>query len=373
MLALLSLTSARGQIAPDPALKPTPQAAYDQAVRPFDLVRRSPFNWSEIEIDALKTATLTAKASCTARSAKEFEGDELLAYSRLCTFGQAWEPVELAAAKYIQTQPVPSAPGAAMRALASAFDYEVQATLRLQKPVAAFRTCQTMLDTVPYDDLVSEAVDSTVPYLQLSDLDKALMILHHRQPILLAMLRTPAQAGTAPALPLRTLYAEATALPAMQQYAGQPGAAAASFAELEQALPATLAPDDSIAIAESRKRYGLLGTVLPKIDTFAWLWDSSGRGVPPAINGSFGSGTALLLFPDWCNQCVAQHPQFLPVWTRWNRANVRFFILLAQAEAPPKAAPKEVPRTAGRAASPREQHPLPERIQIFPTMSYNST
>jgi len=351
VLLSFCLATSHAQTPPDAPNKLTPQAAYEQAVRPFDIVRRAPQNWSEIELAALRTTTGQAKESCLASSPTDFTGDDLLAYARLCALGQAWEPVELAAYKYIQSQArqpaVSTSSATAVRSLSTAYDYEVQATLRLQKPVAAFRSCQTMLKTLPYDDLASEAVNSTVPYLQLSDTDEALALLIERQPILLSMLRNSA---STPAFPPRTLYAEAIALPAMQQFANQQEAAAASYTDLEQALPATLTSDDVISIGESRRRYHLLGAHLPKIDSFAWLMDSTGRGIPPAINSSFGSATVLLLFPDWCNQCVALHTQFAPAWARLREDNVRFFALLAQPEAPPAPAPKEILKPVAKAS-----------------------
>jgi len=379
-LLLLTCAASHAQIPIDTGPKLTPQAAYEQAARPFDIVRRAPQNWSEVEIAAYTIAVGQAKNSCLASSPKEFAADDLLAYARLCTLGQAWEPVELAAYKYIQTQPIPASSGPAMRSLASAYDYEVQAALRLKKPVVAYRSCQTMLSTVPYDDLASEAVNSTVPYLELSDTNQALALLKQRQPILLAMLRGAAapEQPAAPVLPqgfaVRTLYAEATALPAMQQFANQPEAAAAAFAELEQALPPTLAPDDTIAINESRRRYGLLGARVPKIDTFAWLWDSTGKGIPPDLNGNFGQATVLLVFPDWCSQCVALQPQFTPAWTRLRQSESRFFVLLAQDKAPPKPAPVETQKPSGKAGTgarfPGEKPEIPHNelhLDVKPT------
>jgi hypothetical protein len=349
MLCVLPVAS-HAQSTPDAAPRLSPQAAYEQAVRPFDIIRRAPQNWSEIELDAFKAATARANANCLANSPRDFTGEDLIAYAKLCAFGQAWAPVEAAAFRYIQAAQIAAAAGTPvpMRSLSLAFDYDVQASLRLDKALAAFRTCQTMLHTVPYDDLAADAVDATAPFLQFSNLDDALSLLHYREAIVLAMLREPPSPAV---FPVRTLYAEALSLPAMQQYAGQEDAASASFAEVEQALPATLVPDDAIAIAESRRRYLLLGSPLPKIDTFAWLMDSSGRGIPPAINASVDSATVLLLFPDWCTQCVALHDMFALEWKSLREQNVRFFALLAQAEAPPKSAPREVAKASGSTRS----------------------
>ena len=356
----LCFAASHAQQPADATPKLSPQGAYEQASRPLDIIRRAPQNWSEIELAALKTATAQAKTACLASSPQDYAGDDLIAYARLCAFGQTWQPVEFAAYKYIQAKQLAPIKPQDMRTLATAYDYEIQASLRLQKPAAAFQASRVMLATVPYDDLTSEAINSTVNYLQLSDTGEALALLAQRQPILLSMLRSRSAPGAPdpPLFPLRALFAEAIALPSMQQFANQPDAAAASIAEIEQALPATLPPDDAISIAESRRRYRLLGSHLPPIATFSWLLDSSGAGIPPALNSPFGAATVLLSFPDWCNQCVALHTAFFPAWKRLRDQSVRFFALLAQPEPPPKPAPKEIPKTAGKAAT-ADSRPAP--------------
>jgi hypothetical protein len=336
----------------------TPQAAYEQATRPLEVTRRSPQNWSDVELAALKIATDQAKAYCLTSTPDQFTGEDLLAYARLCALGQEWEPVQHAASSYIEAKhPAPGIGQSTFaHSLATAFDYEVQASLRLQKPEAALFAAQTMLRTVPYDDLTSEATNSTVLYLQLSHTDEALVLLKQRQPILISMLRgqavskTPEDPRLHPALPFHSIYSDALALPTMQQFAGQPEASSSSYAELEGTLTANLSPDDAIYVAEGRRRYRLLGSRLPTISTFAWLLDPAGIGKHPQINSDFGSATVLLLFPDWCNQCVALHPTFLASWKRLRDDGVRFFALLAQAEAPPRTVPKEVTKTANKAA-----------------------
>jgi hypothetical protein len=73
-MLLLSLISAPAQSATDSTSQFDPQTAYEQATHPFDIVRRSPQNWSEIELSALKAMTDHAKGDCAAHSAAEFSG-----------------------------------------------------------------------------------------------------------------------------------------------------------------------------------------------------------------------------------------------------------------------------------------------------------
>ena len=256
--------------------------------------------------------------------------------------------------------------------LATAFDYSVQALLHLSDPISAKGAAETMLHTVPYDDLVSEATSLAARYLQFAGSeDEALALLAERQPIVLALLQeqaAPAASGSTsspsaqnphPALPVHLLYADAIALPALQQYARQITAAAASFAQVEAALPTSLSPDDAILTAESRRQYLLLGSPLPRLAPFAWLL-SPRFALPHDLDSNFGSATVLFLFPDWCG-CVGMGSEFASAVERLQKKGVRFYALLAQASAPPPpAAPaaKTVRPAAARAPVAKATDPI---------------
>ena len=369
MLLCICVTSAVGQSSTPAPLQLSPQAAYDRATRPFDLVRRSPKNWSDIELAALKAATAQAKSDCISRSPDQFTGEDVLAYARLCALGQEWKPVQEAASRYLQLQQVPT-PAARLTALHSkaiAFDYEVQASLRMEDSEGAVLAARSMLKTVPYDALTSEATSSTLQYIQLSHPDQALALLNQRQPILLSAIQAQglpnSSTGSAadPALTLHDLYADAVALPAMQQFTNQQGAAAASFSTLEATMPSVLSPEDAAPVSQTRRRYLLLGSHVPAIKTLAWL--PPGTVGPDDLYSNFGDATVFLLFPDWCNQCVALGPTFNPASRRLLGDGVRFFALLAQADPPPKTGPKDV--TGARGAN-RSRGSQSTRVAPFP-------
>jgi hypothetical protein len=358
LLLLLCLRLAVAQTAPQPVSTPaqdsqlqlSPQAAYDQAARPLDITRRAVENWSDVEQAALKVATDQAKTACLARTPYQFTGEDLLAYARLCAFAQQWQPVQQAATGYLIAWSAadPAEKLTNFPNLSMAFDYEVQASLHLNNYNNAFGTAQTMLRSVPYDDLASDATNATVRYVQLIQTAQALILLNQRQPIILGLLRahTPpgsaAQPSARPPLTIHELYADAIALPAMQQFANDPKAAAASFAELEAALPATLSPDDAIFTAESRRQYLLLGSPLPAIAPSAWLLDPSSFAVPRDLNPKFAAASVYLLFPDWCAQCVRKGPDFTAAAARLRQNDVPFYALLAQADPQPPI-PKQAP------------------------------
>ena len=334
----------------------SPQAAYDQAARSLDSVRRPVQNWSDAEIAALKVAMGQANTACLARNPDQYTGEDLLAYAQLCAFAHVWEPVQKAATNYLiaQSAASPEEKLTGFPGLSLAFDFEVMASLQLKNPDRAFGTTQTMLRTVPYDDMASEASNATIRYVQLIHTDQALTLLTQRQPILLAMLKTHATTVTTPgAHPPHTihdLYSDAIALPAMQQFANQPDQAAASFAELEAALPANLSPDDAIFTAASRRQYRLLGAPLPAIAASASLL-SAPFAAPQDLNVGFSAARIFVLFPDWCAQCVSMNPQFVSAMGVLNQKGVRFYALLAQANPRPPAV-KDAPKLPVKAGLP---------------------
>ena len=358
----------------------SPQAAYDQAVRPLDITRRAAQNWSEIELTALAVATDQAKASCSARNPGQYTGEDLLAYAHLCAFARQWQPVLIAAKKYLDAQheAPPEKKLTDFPHLSEAFDYEIQANIQLKSYVDALINSRTMLELVPYDVYASEATDSTIRYSQLIDTSDTFGLLLQRQPILLSLLKANAVSNPAatpspnPPLPMHVLYAEAIALPAIQQFMNQPKSAAAnSFAALEAALPANLSPEDVDLIAESRHQYLLLGSPLPGIHASASLLDHS-FAVPQDLNTNFGAATVFVLFPDWCAQCLTMALQFGATATTLKQQNsaVRFYGLLAQADPKPPV-PKTQPKPALKPSLSGDSKTLHQEIQlaIKPTAS----
>ncbi|HEY4380457.1 MAG TPA: hypothetical protein VGN01_08940 [Acidobacteriaceae bacterium] len=344
--------------ASQPALQLSPQAAYDLAAHPLDITRRPVENWSEVEQAALKVATGQAKNECLARTPYQFTGEDLLAYARLCAFAQQWEPVQQAATSYLIAQKLatPAEQATGFPNLAMAFDYEIQASLHLGNHNNAFGTAQTMLRTVPYDDVTSEATNAVVRYVQLIQTDQAISLLQQRQPLLLALLKAGAAPGPAPAaslhppLNIHELYADAIDLPSMQQFANRPKDAADSFAELEAALPAAMSPDDTIMTRGLRRQYLLLGAHMPPLNASALLLQAPFT-VPRDLNTRFGTASVFLLFPNWCAQCVRMGSQFFATASARLAPNyVHFYGLLAQDD-PGLPITKPTPKPAAKAVA----------------------
>lgn len=386
LLFILHCVSILHAQAPANASTPTepplsPQAAYDQVTRPLDIVRRSPANWSEIELNALKAARNQAAEACSARDPEQLDGDDLLALCHLCAFGQKWGPVFAASSKYLDPYrtKVPDAAPKGLANLSIAFDWKVQASLNLDEPFLAFNTAVTMLQTVPYDEFSSEATNSAVRYLHFLHSTEALALLAQRQPMILDLIK--AQSVTAPTdtavpaphppLPLHLLYSDALALPTMQQFMNQMKPAAAAYADLEAHLPASLSSEDGMFIAEMRRQYLLLGSPLPTVKAMGSL--IAPNAPIPLIDQHFTAATVLMLFPDWCSQCIALAFNSPPrAKYLIETYHARFFPLISQADPPEKptrASLKDVPippSKAGKGTSSPKLH-VDQQINVTST------
>lgn len=304
--AILLSTTALAQKPPTPAPDQlSPKAAYDDAMHPLEVTRHSIANWSDTEKQALQVTIKHAATECAARDPKSFTGDALVDLARLCALGQSWPAVVQTAALYI------SADTPAKPLLNQAYAAQIDAQLHLKDEKSALAGAQAMLGAIPYDALVAEVVDETIEYMQFLYNADALTLDAARQPLLLASLRTPRTPADPtqppPAIPLQSihdLYAAGTGYAALQQLADLPEAAHTTLAALDAALPTILTPDDALPIASARKRYAFLGRPLPSIRMLDSLSMPNKLPELPA----HGAMTALLLFPDWCAQCIALGP-----------------------------------------------------------------
>jgi hypothetical protein len=344
-------------------------------MRPLEITRRAITNWSDAETAALAIAVKQATEACSARTPAQFTGDDLIAYARLCALGHQWPTVLTAATSYITSTDV-SKPQ-----LAQAYAYQVGATLHTNDRKAILADSLAMLNAVPYNSITDETLFGALHYLQLAFTADALILYAARQPLLLAALRNPRPAtrpATATETPvsIHTLYADGLAFAALQLFADDPHAAAKTVAELDTALPATLEPDDSIPIGETRRQYALLGTPLPAIPLSLSLF---AVGETPRINTSYGASTVLFLFPEWCAQCIRLTMQLLPTLYRINGGDgdeVHLYALLAQpapsVAAPPKGPPKpslaKLKPSSTAPAQPEPPKTAAEQLRGTPTL-----
>lgn len=331
----------------------SPQAAYTQAIHPLEVTRHNIANWSDTEIAAMKVAIANAKDGCAARKPESYTGPDLVDLARLCSLGQQWSAVVAAASRYIAgpEQPKPL--------LTDAYVAQTEAELRLKNESGALDSALAMLKAVPYSSDVGDGIDEALGYMRFVHTADALTLAQARQPLLLAALAAanppaaappavPAPAQPAPAPPssatsssatapsASALYAEGLLLPALQQLAAKAADAQSSVKALDAALPARLSLDDKLLIARQQRRYALLGTPVAGLKPIRSLSMPLDR--PPALP-VHGAITALLLFPDWCAQCVRLGPRLPPTVFTVEGHSAYVYALLAETVPPLKLDP----------------------------------
>ena len=297
---------------PSPTSQPqlSPKAAYADAMQPLESTRAQVANWSDAEIAALKVTVARAAENCKTRQPQDFDGDALIDLAKLCALGQSWPAVVESTTRYI------NATGTPKPLLTEAYAAQIDANLHLKDQRSALTGARAMLASVPYNALTAQAVDEVLAYTQFAYTRDALALAALRQPLLLASLRaaanavpaTPASSDNARQQSIHEFYDDGLILASLQQLSAKLDEAGETVAALDSALPAASAPDDAIPIASSRRRYALLGKPLPELKPTMYLRHPDPLPQIPATNAI----TALLLFPDWCAQCVHMGRAFPP-------------------------------------------------------------
>jgi hypothetical protein len=363
----------------------SPAAAYEKVWQPVVLTRASVANWSDSELGALAVAIADAQLECAARSPQMFRGDDLIALARLCSLGQQWSSVSVAATQYIDSAETPKP------LLAQAYALKVDAALQLRDEPAALATSRAMLAAVPYDTTVDQALNESLHYMQIAFMADALSLYAAREPFLLAGLRGQGAAKPVPAgpslsagstnstgpvgaanpadtVPVSALYADGLAYAALEQFAGKPAKAASIVQEIDSALasaPTPLTPDDAIPIADARRQYALLGKPLPTIPIAVSLY---AEHESPRINTNYGDSTVLLLFPPWCAQCVRMGQGFMSTLFRLNSSedSVHLYGLLAQEPPPVPATPEVIVHSNGSMSAAKRSRSASSRANAAP-------
>ncbi len=313
-LSLVATTSLAPLLAqtPSPTAAPelSPKAAYGDAMQPLETTRAQVANWSDAEIAALKVTVTRAAADCQSRHPEDFGGDTLIDLAKLCALGQSWPVVVQSTTRYI------NATDNARPLLGEAYAAQIDANLHLKDQRSAVAGARAMLSAVPYNTLSAQAIDEVLAYTQFAYTRDAITLAALRQPLLLASLKaatnavpaTPASSDNARQQSIHEFYDDGLILASLQQLSGRLDEANETVAALDRALPATLVSDDAIPIASSRRRYALLGKPLPELKPTMYLRHPDPLPQIPATNAI----TALLLFPDWCAQCVHMGRAFPP-------------------------------------------------------------
>jgi hypothetical protein len=351
LLALWSCLSAEGQ-SNVKASQPTantvkvteqlpqlsPGYAYREAMRPVEVTRASVANWSDVEQASLGVAIKQASVACAARSPASYSAGDLVELGRLCALGQAWPSIIEATSQYLHEE------GTAKPRMAEAYAMRINAELQLKDEASALKDAKEMLSAAPYISLAAEATDQALGYMHLLYTADAVSLAAKRQPMVLAALQVDASARASlgdTAIPVSELYKQGLALAELQQLQAEPAAAQDTITALDAAVPQVLANDDAIAIKGMRSRYAQLGLPLIPIPGLASLNVPVHMPEIPAHRAI----TALLLFPDWCVQCVRLARQMPETVFTVEDHEAYAYGLLAQT-----VAPQKMPTATGKSA-----------------------
>ena len=341
VLAVLSCVTFASAQAPtmEPATEPllSPQAAYDQANSPVDIIRRDTGNWSELELKALEVAIAQANAACEARRQVPYSESDLVGYARLCSLGKNWQPAYTAATAYINSD------AELKPLLTDAYALQIQADFNLKREHEGVGACLAMLRSVPYGVATDDIVTAAIRYLELAYTDDAITVAAERQQHLLELLRDEkesVQPRSGGQIPVHTLLVHALEFAAIEQYENEPDTASTTVLQIQSEMPRALSPDESILVDEAWKQYALIGTKFPDLPGAVTLMQSTG---PKAAQPKFGSATVFLLFPGWCAQCVREAKQIVPALLRTavlkgpgDDSDVHIYALLADEMPAPK-------------------------------------
>jgi thiol-disulfide isomerase/thioredoxin len=274
----------------------TPGEIYKEAMRPLEIVRGSLDNWSDAELGALTVGIRKAKEACGAAKVEEYSGDDLYDLARLCALGQDWNAANTVALAYVASH---------LEAhRAQAYALSVNALVHIGAIDLAVQTTREMM-RLPYDAEVAYAVRYMKDQLEQTSnpLAQALATEEHAAIVAALAQNVPLKAAHGDAvMRVGALYESAMELAFWQRYAGDDAGAAATVADVDQALPPAvpLNSEDAARLVAVRLRFGLLGARLPEVKVLRALESPAAKAV---IDTHFASATVLVLFPDWCGGC----------------------------------------------------------------------
>jgi len=291
-----------------------PGAIYNQAMHPVDVVRQSLDNWSDSELAALSIGMHMARQACDRMNPENYTGNDLYDLAHLCAFGQDWNPANTAAQLYLRSK----APQHQMQA----FAISISALVHIGAPDLALATTRGMLG-YPYDAEVAYTVRYMEDYLENTGSPEALKLAEEEHPKIIAALSkgTPLKATYGDAVVnIGLLYQMAMDAAFFERFAGDGAQAANDLRDVEQALPANaqLTGEDREEIDSANLQYHLLGTRLEQFPVIR-SYKSASAKVPSKVTlgANFGAATALVVFPDWCEQCK----KMMPIMTQFAAVN----------------------------------------------------
>ena len=149
------------QPAPQQTPAMTPADAYTYAMQPFANARSAPDDLTDADKWALGIGVSRAKQQCDLLARQKLQGEDLLAFGKLCIFGQNFDPARSSLIAYLAL-PQPKSPEVGRLLLTRAF-------LGLKSITSAESQVESLLSLYPYDASIHLAIDMVVDAAEASD------------------------------------------------------------------------------------------------------------------------------------------------------------------------------------------------------------
>ncbi|HTW46442.1 MAG TPA: hypothetical protein VMD92_00765, partial [Acidobacteriaceae bacterium] len=144
---------------PPPAMSPA--EAYLYAMQPFNNARNAPDDLTEADQWALSIGISRAKEQCEQLAKQKLDGEDLLAYGKLCILGQDYEPARRSLIDYLAI-PTAKSPEVGRLLLTRAF-------IGLRWIPSAESQVESLVSLFPYDASIHLAFDMVVDAAENSD------------------------------------------------------------------------------------------------------------------------------------------------------------------------------------------------------------
>jgi len=308
--------SDRPAAAPDIAT--TPSAAYQFAMQPAEVVRRSSDNMSDAERYAWTVAVARAAEGCEKSNAADFKGEELYSLAQLCALGEKYPEAIAAIKSYLAGAETPQKPELA-RALWA------RTALQMADGRQSLRVTEQLIDMYPYDAIVHSVSQDVAMALAGPDEGAAIALAMRRFPALLDAIGTGKPLASPDhdfEVPTAILFSDALKLAAIYKHRGDSEDADSILQQIAKRLEpvgSQISQAQHHQIDVAVKHFLMLGKAAPPIQYSRRIPKTQKRVDTPL--STRGKTAVLLFYTSWCAQCFKRMSD-LPKLTKIYRGKV---------------------------------------------------
>ena len=282
------------------AMPATPSAAYQFAMQPVEVVRRSSDNMSDAERYSWTVAVARAAEGCEKSNATDFKSEELYSLAQLCALGEKYPEAITAIKQYLSGADVPQKPELA-RALWA------RTALQMADGRQSLRVTEQLIDMYPYDAIVHSVSQDVSMALAGPDEGSAIALAMRRFPALLDAIGTGKPLASPDhdfEVPTAVLFSDALKLAAIYKHRGDTEDADSILQQIAKRLQdvgSQVSQSQHHQIDLAVKHYLMLGQPAPAIQYSRRIPKTQKR--VDATLPTKGKTIVLLFYTSWCAQC----------------------------------------------------------------------